>query len=188
MGAGAISSGMKEHIVSLRDEARQQLQQLVHSGTRPVRVVRRALVLLKSDEGFTDEEIVEHIGCSERMVRGVRKRCCTLGLERALYDAPRSGAPATFTPRQRQQVIALACSEPPEGRVRWTLELLCQCAAEQGIVASVSKSEVALWLAEHDLKPWRKKPGAFPSSPRNSASGWKTSSTSTRNLSILPSR
>lgn len=145
-------------------------------------------MLLKSDEGFADEEIVEHIGCSERMIRRVRMRFCTAGMERALYDAPRSGAPATFTPRQRQQVIALACSEPPEGRVRWTLELLCRHAAKQGIVASVSKSEVALWLQEHDLKPWRKKRGAFPNSRKSSASGWRMSSTSTRSLSILPSR
>ena len=153
-----------------------------------MRVVRRALMLLKSEEGFTDEEIVEHVGGSERMVRRVRKRFSTAGLERALYDAPRSGAPASFTLRQQQQVIALACSAPPEGRVRWTLELLCQQAAEQGIVESVSKSEVALWLKEHDLKPWRKKLGAFPSSPRNSASEWRTSSTNTKNRSILRSR
>ena len=175
---------MKDHLVSLTDEARQQLWHLVQAGTRPVRVVRRALVLLKSGEGLTDEEIVEHVGCSERMVRAVRKRFCTSGLERALYDAPRSGAPATFTPRQRQQVIALACSEPPEGRLRWTLELLCRHAATQGIVKSVSKSEVALWLAEHDLKPWRKKHGAFPGSPKSSVSEWRTCSTSTSGLSI----
>ena len=179
---------MKDHIVGLTDEARQLLQQLVESGTRPVRVFRRALILLKSDEGFTDEEIVEHIGCSERMIRRVRKRFCTAGLERALYDAPRCGTPASFTLRQQQQVIALACSAPPEGRVRWTLELLCQHAAEQGIVESVSKSEVALWLQAHDLKPWRKKLGAFPSSRRNSASGWRMYSTSTKSRSIRLSR
>jgi transposase len=179
---------MKDHIVCLTGEARQQLQQLVQSGTRPVRVVRRALILLKSDEGFTDEEIVEHVGGSERMVRRVRQRFCTAGLERALYDAPRCGAPATFTVRQQQQVVALACSAPPEGRVRWTLELLCQHAAEQGIVESVSKSEVALWLKAHDLKPWRKKLGAFPSLPRNFASEWRMSSTSTKGRSILLNR
>jgi transposase len=179
---------MKDHIVRLTDEARHQLQQLVQSGTRPVRVVRRALILLKSDEGLTDEEIVEHVGCGERTVRSVRKRLCTAGIERALYDAPRCGAPASFSPRQRQQVVALACSEPPEGRVRWTLELLCQHAAKQGVVPSVSKSEVALWLKEHDLKPWRKKRGAFPSSPRNSASESRMFSTSTRSRSILLSR
>ena len=72
---------MKEHIVRLTDEARQQLQQLVQSGTRAIRVVRRALILLKSDEGLTDDEIVEHIGCGERTVRSVRKRFCTAGLE-----------------------------------------------------------------------------------------------------------
>lgn len=179
---------MKDHIIRLTDEARQQLQQLLQSGTRPVRVVRRALILLKSDEGYTDEEIVEHIGCSERMTRRVRKRFCTAGLEQALYDAPRSGAPASFTLRQQQQVIALACSAPPEGRVRWTLELLCQHAAEQGIVPSVSKSEVALWLKAHDLKPWRKKLGVFPSSPRNSASAWRMSLTSMKSRSILSNR
>ncbi len=152
---------MKEYIVSLTDEARQELQELVQSGTRPVRVVRRAQILLKSEAGFTDEEIVEHVGCAERTVRNVRKRFCDEGLERALYDAPRPGRPSDFTPRQKQQVIALACTEPPEGRVRWTLELLSEHAVKRGFVASLSKSEVALWLKEHDLKPWRKKLGAF---------------------------
>ena len=171
---------MKEHIVRLKDGARQSLQELVQFGTRSVRVVRRALVLLKSDEGFTDEEIAEHVSCSDRTVRSVRRRFCTEGVDRALYDAPRSGAPATFTPRQQQQVVALACTDPPEGRARWTLELLCEHAVKRGFVTSLSKSEVALWLKEHDMKPWRKKLGAFPNSPKNFASGWKTFSTSTK--------
>jgi putative transposase len=179
---------MKDHLVSLTDEARQQLQHLVESGTRPVRVVRRALVLLKSDQGLTDEEIVEHVGCSERTIRRIRKRFATEGLERALFDAPRSGAPATFTARQRQQVVALACSEPPEGRARWTLQLLCRHAVKRNLVKSVGKSEVALWLKEHDLKPWRKKPGASPDSTKNFAGGWRTSSTSMKSRSIRPSR
>jgi hypothetical protein len=55
-----------------------------------------------------------------------------------------------------------SCTDPPEGRQRWTLELLCEQAVKQGVVESVGKSEVALWLKEHDLKPWRKKRGAFP--------------------------
>ena len=147
---------MKEHIIRLKDEARQRLQELVHTGTRSVRVVRRALILLKSDEGFTDEEIAEHVGCTDRTVRSVRKRFCTVGSDAAVYDAARSGAPPTFTPRQKQQVVALACSDPPEGRVRWTLELLCVHAVKRGFVDSISKSEVALWLKEHDMKPWRK--------------------------------
>ncbi len=179
---------MKEHIVRLKDEARQHLQELVHTGTRSVRVVRRALILLKSDEGFTDEEIAEHVGCTDRTVRSMRKRFCTGSLEEALYDAPRSGAPPTFTPRQKQQVVALACSDPPEGRVRWTLELLCVHAVKRGFVDSISKSEVALWLKEHDMKPWRKKHGAFRDSPKSFATEWRTSSTSMKRRSTRENR
>ena len=128
---------MKKHIVRLADEVRQNLRQLVRSGTRPAQVVRRCLVLLKSDEGCTDEEISEHVGCSDRTVRTLRKQFCTGGIEQAIYDAPRSGRPETFTGRQRQQVVALACTDPPEGRQRWTLELLCEQAVKQGLVESV---------------------------------------------------
>lgn len=152
---------MKEYVVRLTDGARRKLRELVESGTRPVRVIRRALILLKSDAGFTDLQIVEHVGCAERTVRNVRKRFCDTGLEEALYDSPRSGRPSDFTVRQKQQVVALACTEPPEGRARWTLELLCEHAVKRGFVTLVSKSEVSLWLRAHDMKPWRKKRGAF---------------------------
>lgn len=148
---------MKEHIIHLKEEDRQRLQELVQSGTRPVQVARRAWVLLKSDEGLLDKEIAEHLNCTDRMIRNVRKRFCTGSLDDAIFDAPRSGAPCSFTPKQQQQVIALACSDPPEGRTRWTLKLLCKYAVKKGFVKSVSKSEVALWLKEHDMKPWRKK-------------------------------
>ncbi len=179
---------MKEHIIRLKDGARRCLQELVQSGTRSVRVVRRASILLKSDEGFTDEEIAEHVGCTDRTVRNVRRRFCTGDLDQAVYDAPRSGTPPTFTPRQQQQVVALACTDPPESRVRWTLELLCKHAVKQGFVTSVSKSEVALWLKEHDMKPWRKKLGAFPSSRQTFANGWRMYSTSTKSRTTRKSR
>lgn len=126
-------------------------------------MVRRCQVLLKSDMGCTDEEIAEHVGCATRTVRTIRKRFCEGGVEHAIYDSPRCGRPEQFTPRQRQQVVALACTDPPAGRVRWTLELLCEYAVKQGFVESLSVTEVSLWLREHDLKPWRKKRGAFPS-------------------------
>ena len=166
---------MKEHIVCLTDEARCALQALVRSGSRSARVVVRAQALLKSDEGLTDGEIAEAVGLVERTVAEIRKRFCTRGLERAVYDAPRSGKPPEFTVKQRQQVIALACTDPPAGCCRWTLELLWGHAVKQGFVKTVSKSEVSLWLKEHDLKPWRKKCGAFRNSTASSASGWKTS-------------
>lgn len=166
---------MKEHVVCLRDEARCVWQGLVRSGSRSARMVVRAQVLLKSDAGLTDGEIADDVGLAERTVAEIRKRFCTGGLERAISDAPRSGKPPAFTVKQRQQVIALACTDPPEGCVRWTLALLCEHAVKQGFVETVSQSEVALWLKEHDLKPWRKKRGVSRSSTTSSASGWKMS-------------
>jgi transposase len=153
---------MKKHIVCLDHQAREGLRQLAHSGIRPAQVVRRCLILLKSDEGSTDEEIAEHVSCTTRTVRTIRKRFCEAGVEHALCDSPRCGRPEQFTERQRQQVVALACTDPPAGRVRWTLELLCEHAVKEGFVDTVSVTEVSLWLKEHDLKPWRKKLGACP--------------------------
>ena len=148
---------MKEHIVYLTDEERGTLETLAAKGNHRSRVLCRAQILLKSNDGLIDEEIAEHVGRTTRCIAEVRKRFCQGGLQRALYDAPRSGGPPKFTRKQQQRVIALACTDPPEGRERWTLELICQHAMDQGIVDSLSKSEVALWLREHDLKPWRKK-------------------------------
>jgi hypothetical protein len=65
---------MKENIICLTDEAQQQLREVVQSGTRPVRVVRRARIILKTVAGFTDLQIVEHVGCAEGNVHYVRKR------------------------------------------------------------------------------------------------------------------
>jgi transposase len=151
---------MKKHIVGLDCQAREGLQQLARTGTRPAQVVRRCQILLKADEGCTDEEIAEHLGCTTRTVRTIRKRFCAGGVEHAVYDSPRCGRPERFTERQRQQVVALACTDPPAGRARWTLELLCEYAVKEGFVESLSVTEVSLWLKEHDVKPWRKKLGA----------------------------
>jgi len=180
---------MKErHIVRLTDEARCALISMLQSGVHRARVLRRAQVLLKSDEGLLDSEVSEHTGVSERAIRSIRRRFCIEGLEQAIYDAPRSGKPPEFTERQQKQVIALACTDPPEGRARWTLILLAEEATKRGIVESLSKSEVALWLTAADLKPWRKKDGAFRNLLLSSESGWRTSSTNTKNRPVIASR
>jgi transposase len=164
---------MKDHIVRLTDEARAVLLGLIRAGTRSVREVRRVQVLLKSDAGLTDAVIAEHVGLSTRAIGQIRKRFCQGGWERAVFEADRPGAPPRFTVKQQQQVIALACSTPPDGRTRWTLELLCSEAVARGFVPSLSTSEVSLWLHEHDLKPWRKKVGVFHSLPTSFGNAWK---------------
>ena len=140
---------MKEHIVRLTEDVRAALESLVRSGACPSYVVRRAQVLLSSDAGLTDKQVAAVSGCSKRTVAYIRKRFTQGGWERSVFDAPRSGRPSKFSVLKRQQVVALASNDPPEGCTRWTLGLLIEKAAEQELVEAVSKSELSLWLREH---------------------------------------
>lgn len=130
---------------------------MLQKGTHPVRVVKRAQALLKTDAGLTDEDIVDQVGIGLSTVARLRERYCTAGLDRALSDAPRSGRPLLFTKDIETRIIAVACTKAPEGRSRWTLELLAEEAKRQGIVANITPPTVWAMLKEHDLKPWLKK-------------------------------
>jgi len=146
---------MKLHSVKLPKKQRQKLMAMTHTGVHPTRVLRRAQILLKADDGLKDAEIADHVGCTWRSVCDIRKRYCMEGLDRALQDAPRSGRPATFTAKQKATVVALACTDAPEGYALWTLDLLVEKAGQEGI--GIGRNKVWTILRENDLKPWRKK-------------------------------
>jgi len=146
---------MKLHSVKLSRKQRQKLMAMTHTGVHPARVLRRAQILLKADDGLKDADIADHVGCTWRSICDIRKRYCTEGLERALEDAPRSGRPAIFTAKQKATVVALACTEAPEGHALWTLDLLVEKAGQEGI--NIGRNKVWTILRENDLKPWRKK-------------------------------
>ena len=148
---------MKLHHVHLSEKDRQIIDTLLNSGSHPARVIRRANVLLKANNGMKDAEIASHLSCTTVHVANVRQRFCTEGLQRALYDAPRSGKPTTFTGKHEAQIVAIACTEAPEGRCRWTMELLAERAVKDGIVKKISPQTVWLMLDRQDCKPWLKK-------------------------------
>jgi transposase len=80
------------------------------------------------------------------------------GLDSALYDDERSGRPIDFDDRERSRIIAMVCSKPPEGRYRWTLDLIVEESIKRGLIeGKISKEQVRIILQEHDLKPWREK-------------------------------
>lgn len=148
---------MKLHTVHLSRSERSFLRAIIGRGIRPVRIIQRAQILLKVDQGLTDAVIATHLGCTGRHVANVRKRFCTEGVERALCDAPRSGRPTVFTDAHAQRIVAIACTDPPEDADRWTLELVREEAIRSGVVPSVSHQQVWRILCRHNLKPWRKK-------------------------------
>jgi len=142
----------KLHVVSLPEKEREFLQTLVRSGTGKVQVFRRAQILLKADEGLKDTEIAKHALCNWRSVAEVRMRYCTQGLERALYDIKRSGRPATVQEDTKAKLIALACTDPPEGYSHWTLDLLVEHSKD-----GMGRTNVWRVLKANELKPWREK-------------------------------
>lgn len=148
---------MKIHHVRLTRKDRKAIQALFHSGSHPARVLKRANILLKADSGMKDSDIGHHLDCTTVHVANIRQRYCTQGLQRALYDAPRSGKPAIFTGKDEAKIVALACSQSPDGASRWTLKLLAEEAVKQKIVSDISPQTVWLMLERQNTKPWLKK-------------------------------
>jgi transposase len=115
------------------------------------------MILLLSDNGKKDQEISEILNTSTCTVQRTRQKYVTSGLDSALYELPRPGQPKKLSSAQEQQIIAIACSSAPEGRIHWTLELLRQEAIKRGIVDEISKEPIRILLKRHNLKPWKKK-------------------------------
>lgn len=124
--------------VTLKSEERKHLKRLVSQGKQKARSITRSRILLLSDEGKKDSEIIEALGITRNTVRTVRKRYVKEGLESAIHERARSGAPLKWSGKQRAKITALACSKPPQGRSRWTLRLLAERVVQLEIVKDIS--------------------------------------------------
>ena len=158
----------KEYRVKLTKAQREMLQALTGSGTIKVRQYKRARVLLLADEGHpdgarTDAEIAERVDISMVTVHRIRRRFVQEGLEAALNEKPRSGAPPKFSGQERAKITALACSEPPEGHKGWTLRLLADKLVELEIVDSISHVTVKQVLKKTSLSLTSDESGALES-------------------------
>jgi transposase len=137
--------------VKLTLKERKRLLSIVARGVNKAAVIRRAHILLKRDEGKTDREISELLYISEDTVRNTRVRFCQEGLEAALHDKPHPPREPALDAQQEAYLVAVACSDPPAGRERWTMELLAQRLMEDEVVASISAETVRLVLKKTNL-------------------------------------
>ena len=103
---------------------------------------RRHQILLLADQGRTDEQIVQATGAGPSTVERLRKRFVREGLEAALAEKPRRGAPAKLDGKQEALIVALACSDAPQGHAAWTARLLASRAVALEVVESISESTV----------------------------------------------
>jgi len=136
----------EKYEVHLQESERRKLIGMVSKGRNKAVVIQRAHILLKVDEGKTDAEISQLLYVSEQTIRRVRLRFVTDGLQAALEDKPHPSTGSELDEKQEARVIALACSEPPAGQARWTLELLTQEILKDGIVTRISPETVRLLL------------------------------------------
>lgn len=138
-----------------------RLQAFIKKGTRKAREIARAQILLSIREGEDAIVIAKRVRVSRRTVTRVWRRFEKGGLDRALYDAPRSGQPLKTSVIDDAHLVALACTDAPEGSAHWTLDLL----TEQFVKERKKKlGRTAIWLRlkTRAIKPWREKNVVHP--------------------------
>jgi transposase len=143
--------------VKLPKPDERSLVQLLRSGVQQVRVVLRSLALLQLSGGDSAPVIARRLRLTPKTVRDIGKRYLEGGVDRALYERPRQGAKPILSPSERQRIIAMACSDAPEGRARWTVRLIAEQAIKRKLVPKVGRETIRILLESHDLKPWREK-------------------------------
>src|SRR4051794_15247813 len=141
--------------VAAKDQ--KALQGLLRGGVQQVRVVLRTLALLQLAKGISATRISGSIPLTPQAIRKVGHRYQEGGLERALYERQRPGAAQVLDDIQKQRLIAMVCSNPPEGRARWTVRLVAEEAVKRKLVPRVGRETIRILLLSHDLKRWREK-------------------------------
>jgi homeodomain-containing protein len=141
--------------VYLSQANRQELESLIGSGASSARTQTRARILLWTDENQKKkkraEEIAAVLRCSLPIITAIRKKFMEGGVASALYDKPRPGAVSKITGEIEAQLTLLACSAPPAGRSRWTLQLLADKLVELKLVDSISDVAVMKRLKKMNL-------------------------------------
>jgi transposase len=137
----------KLYVVSLTEAERLLLRQTIARGVAKARTTTRARILLKADEsgddGDTDEVIADTLEVSVRTIERLRQRAATDGVEAALHDRPRSGEPTyKLDGAHEARLTALACSQPPTGKKRWSMRLLAREFSTREDGAPVSRELV----------------------------------------------
>jgi hypothetical protein len=168
----AKQHGLKKYIVRLSEDERSQLNSLIDKGKHPANKLLKARILLKADAsaagpGWADAEIAAALETSIDTVAKTRRQLVEEGFEAALTrkHSPASARPRIFDGAAEAKLIALTCSAPPPGRVRWTLELLEEAVVELKIVERASDNTIGRTLKKTRSSLTCKSNGSFRQTP-----------------------
>jgi transposase len=141
---------------------RSELTRLLSGGKHAARKLKRAQILLVADAGVSDEVFAGSLAVGGSTVYRTKRRFVLGNLAAALGEEARPGAGRKLTGKQEALLIATACASPPDGRARWTLELLADAMLKLTDHENLSRETVRRRLAENELKPWRKDMWCIP--------------------------
>ena len=162
----AKQAAVKKYVVKLSDEERERLNTLIHTGKHRARQLVKARILLKADasdagEGWSDSQIAAALDSSVDTVARTRQQLVEEGIESVLTrkHSPASARRRIFDGAAEAKLIALACSNPPKGRVRWTLKLLETAVVELNIVDRASDNTIGRTLKKTRSSPTSRSSG-----------------------------
>jgi transposase len=150
----------KAALVRLTEEQRIDLDRRLEHNALTGRQRRRLQILLRADQGQTDAQIAQATGAGRSTIERLRKRFAGEGLDAALAEKPRCGAPPKLDGKQEALIVALACSDAPEGHAHWSARLLANRAVELEVVETVSESTVRRLLKKTRSSRGRRSRGA----------------------------
>jgi putative transposase len=137
--------------LQLTPEDLEALKSFTRSGNKNVREINRAYILLWLHKGKKMAEIEDFLEVERTAIWRTKKNYLEKGLDHAIKDNPRSGQPKKYKQKQEAEIIALACSDPPEGRQRWTLELLTRQAKKQKGLETINRESIRLMLKKTNV-------------------------------------
>ena len=157
---GAHSKDMQSyhHVhVRLNKKDRQQVAAMLRKGQESARVLRRASILRRLDDGQKVAQVAANVDVARKTVRAIARRYEEEGLETALHEKPRPGKAPALDTGQSQRIIAMVCGPAPRGEARWSVRLIATEAVRRKIAPRVGRETIRILLQSHELKPWREK-------------------------------
>ena len=188
--------GKNKYVINLPAEARQRFEAITRTGSAPAKKILHARVLLMSDEHhpsgrYRDHEIADALGIHLNTVARIRKRFVLQGEGPAVDRKPRATPPLPrkLDGHDEAILVAICCSPPPEGRVRWTLNLLQGELVGRKIVTSICRETIRKTLKKTRWHRGVNSASAFPNGTRHASwRRWKKSLTSTPSRKTTTSR
>jgi transposase len=139
--------------INLENSEVRFLTNYIKKGQKNARSLTRARILLLANQGKGDTEIAKTLGVGRSTALRIRENYLEEGLQSALVDKPRSGQPEKYNERHAAEIVAQACTKPPEGRNKWSLALLCEELRKKEGFETINRESIRLILKKNKIKP-----------------------------------